>query len=145
MICFYLADCHESCQTCSGPDSSSCISCSPSMRKDVTGHCEFYSKCSVSMFMGEDEKCEPCHVNCLTCSGANEHHCLSCHPAHHLHSESILFCRLVRFVRKSGLGQHGSLVGSTTKRSWIKSQGLAVWVLSVWSLYVLSVSILYPP
>ncbi|TSL97355.1 Proprotein convertase subtilisin/kexin type 5 [Bagarius yarrelli] len=85
-------DCDRSCMTCSGPHPSSCLSCRPNMRKDVNGHCEFYSNCSLNTFKDKDGQCKPCHVSCLGCSGAEEHLCLSCSPNYYLHEEGPLYC-----------------------------------------------------
>ncbi|KAK3565727.1 hypothetical protein QTP86_014189 [Hemibagrus guttatus] len=77
-------DCDRSCLTCSGPHPSSCLSCRPNMRKDVNGHCEFYSNCSQNTYEDKDGQCKPCHASCLRCSGAEEHLCLSCRPGYYL-------------------------------------------------------------
>ncbi|KAI5622037.1 proprotein convertase subtilisin/kexin type 5, partial [Silurus asotus] len=79
-------DCDRSCLTCSGPHPSSCLSCKPNMRKDVNGHCEFYSTCSQNTFEDKDGQCKPCHPSCLRCSGAEEHLCLSCGSDVYLHN-----------------------------------------------------------
>ncbi|MCI4381190.1 hypothetical protein PGIGA_G00248710 [Pangasianodon gigas] len=79
-------DCDRSCLTCSGPHPSSCLSCRPNMRKDVNGHCEFYSNCSLNTFEDKDGQCKPCHASCLRCSGAGKHLCLSCRTGYYLHN-----------------------------------------------------------
>ncbi|KAK7135464.1 hypothetical protein R3I94_014205 [Phoxinus phoxinus] len=73
-------ECDKSCLTCSGPHPSSCLTCRANMSRDVNGHCEFFSDCSLSTFMGEDGQCQSCHKSCLRCSGASEEQCLSCSP-----------------------------------------------------------------
>lgn len=95
MWCF--PDCDMSCLTCSGPHPSSCLSCRPNMRKDVNGHCEFYSNCSLNTFEDEDGQCKPCHASCLHCSGAGEHLCLSCRTGFYLHSEFLALLFLYHF------------------------------------------------
>ncbi|XP_056135294.1 proprotein convertase subtilisin/kexin type 5-like [Lampris incognitus] len=76
--------CDGSCLTCSGPEPSSCLSCASDMRKDETGHCVWYSQCSLRSYMGEDGACQLCHPMCHRCSGSGNHHCLSCNAPHFL-------------------------------------------------------------
>uniref|UniRef100_A0A671RA21 Proprotein convertase subtilisin/kexin type 5-like n=1 Tax=Sinocyclocheilus anshuiensis TaxID=1608454 RepID=A0A671RA21_9TELE len=80
----YLDGCDKSCLTCSGPHPSSCLTCRASMRKDVNGHCQFFSDCSLHTFTDKDSQCKPCHKSCLRCSGTSKEQCLSCNPKHFL-------------------------------------------------------------
>lgn len=98
-VCVCFPDCDRSCLTCSGPHPSSCLSCRHNMRKDVNGHCEFYSNCSQNTYEDKDGQCKLCHASCLRCSGAEEHLCLSCPPDYYLLSE---FLTLLRFIRLFG-------------------------------------------
>ncbi|XP_076025577.1 proprotein convertase subtilisin/kexin type 5-like, partial [Genypterus blacodes] len=71
-------ECDGSCLTCSGPDPSSCLSCDADRRQDSSGHCVWYSRCSLHTFMSQDGECEQCHQLCHRCSGAGKDRCLSC-------------------------------------------------------------------
>uniref|UniRef100_A0A8C8JQA3 P/Homo B domain-containing protein n=1 Tax=Oncorhynchus tshawytscha TaxID=74940 RepID=A0A8C8JQA3_ONCTS len=77
---FECQDCDRSCHTCSGPEPSSCLSCGPNMRKDSSGHCVFYSQCSLRSYKDEEGDCQTCHPLCHRCSGPTKEHCLSCNP-----------------------------------------------------------------
>ncbi|KTF87486.1 hypothetical protein cypCar_00041347 [Cyprinus carpio] len=83
-------ECDKSCLTCSGPHPSSCLTCRAGMRKDVNGHCQFFSDCPLHTFTDKDGQCNPCHKSCLRCSGAGKEQCLSCNPKHLLLSKGPL-------------------------------------------------------
>uniref|UniRef100_A0A8C1W980 Proprotein convertase subtilisin/kexin type 5b n=1 Tax=Cyprinus carpio TaxID=7962 RepID=A0A8C1W980_CYPCA len=83
-------ECDKSCLTCSGPHPSSCLTCRAGMRKDVNGHCQFFSDCPLHMFTDKDGQCNPCHKSCLRCSGAGKEQCLSCNPKHFLLNQTCV-------------------------------------------------------
>uniref|UniRef100_A0A673LQY8 Proprotein convertase subtilisin/kexin type 5-like n=1 Tax=Sinocyclocheilus rhinocerous TaxID=307959 RepID=A0A673LQY8_9TELE len=83
-------ECDKSCLTCSGPHPSSCLTCRASMRKDVNGHCQFFSDCSLHTFTDKDSQCKPCHKSCLRCSGSGKEQCLSCNPKHFLLNQTCV-------------------------------------------------------
>lgn len=60
------------------------------MRKDVNGHCDDFSGCSLHTFTDEDGQCKPCHKSCLQCSGADKEQCLSCNPEHFLLNQTCV-------------------------------------------------------
>lgn len=77
-------DCHSSCLTCSDSEPTSCLTCAPSMQKDATGHCVWYSECSPSSYKDQNGKCQQCHKHCHGCNGPGKDHCLSCNSPHFL-------------------------------------------------------------
>uniref|UniRef100_A0A8C1EK54 Proprotein convertase subtilisin/kexin type 5b n=1 Tax=Cyprinus carpio carpio TaxID=630221 RepID=A0A8C1EK54_CYPCA len=83
-------ECDKSCLTCSGPHPSSCLTCRAGMRKDVNGHCQFFSDCPLHTFTDKDGQCNPCHKSCLRCSGAGKEQCLSCNPKHLLLNQTCV-------------------------------------------------------
>ncbi|XP_071385584.1 proprotein convertase subtilisin/kexin type 5-like [Centroberyx affinis] len=83
-------DCDRSCLTCSGPEPSSCLSCDTNMRKDASGHCVWYSQCSLRSYMGEDGECQLCHPLCHRCSGPGKDHCLSCNSPRFLLNDTCV-------------------------------------------------------
>ncbi|KAM4616792.1 proprotein convertase subtilisin/kexin type 5-like [Polymixia lowei] len=83
-------DCDRSCLTCSGPEPSSCLTCSSNMRRDGSGHCAWYSRCSLSSYMGEDGECQLCHPRCHRCSGPGKDRCLSCNAPHFLLNDTCV-------------------------------------------------------
>ncbi|XP_078141236.1 proprotein convertase subtilisin/kexin type 5b isoform X1 [Centroberyx gerrardi] len=83
-------ECDRSCLTCSGPEPSSCLSCDANMRKDASGHCVWYSECSLRSYMGEDGDCQLCHPLCHRCSGPGKDHCLSCNSPRFLLNDTCV-------------------------------------------------------
>lgn len=67
--------CHHSCQTCSGPSPTSCLSC----RENATFRKGVCILCLNDEYFDQDTKfCEHCHPSCGRCFGAAEDQCLSC-------------------------------------------------------------------
>ncbi|XP_076586661.1 proprotein convertase subtilisin/kexin type 5-like, partial [Chaetodon auriga] len=86
-------DCDRSCLTCSGHEPSSCLSCDTNRRKDASGHCVWYSQCSLRSYMDQNGECQLCHELCHRCSGPSKHHCLSCSEPHFLLNDTcVLKC-----------------------------------------------------
>ncbi|KAM9742841.1 proprotein convertase subtilisin/kexin type 5b isoform 1-T1 [Menidia menidia] len=71
-------DCDKSCLSCSGHGPSNCLTCDPNRRKDASGHCVWYSQCSLNTYMSPNGECKQCHTLCDRCSGPGEKRCLSC-------------------------------------------------------------------
>ncbi|XP_050300640.1 furin-like protease 2 [Anthonomus grandis grandis] len=73
--------CHEACETCTGPDQKSCVTCAP-------GHVRVLDldiclqQCPENYFENfADRTCISCHANCAGCENRPDH-CTSCD--HHL-------------------------------------------------------------
>ncbi|CAG9319085.1 unnamed protein product [Blepharisma stoltei] len=70
--------CHESCKTCSGPNSGNCLTCNNSSITLATtpGSCT----CGESQYFVSKSPlaCGDCHEDCLTCTGSGSNQCLSC-------------------------------------------------------------------
>ncbi|GAA5875551.1 hypothetical protein JCM3774_006101 [Rhodotorula dairenensis] len=70
--------CHPDCETCSGPRSTSCLSCPPT-RPVLTLSQSCVSTCSSNEYYDPaTAKCSVCDSKCATCSGASASSCLSC-------------------------------------------------------------------
>ncbi|XP_074038039.1 furin-like protease 2 isoform X2 [Leptinotarsa decemlineata] len=84
--------CHEACETCTGPDQRSCVTCSP-------GHVRVVDldiclqQCPEGYYENFAEKtCIPCQPNCVGCQDRPDH-CTSCD--HHLllyQNKCLAFC-----------------------------------------------------
>ncbi|KAM3849768.1 proprotein convertase subtilisin/kexin type 5-like, partial [Diretmus argenteus] len=128
-------DCDRSCLTCSGPEPTSCLSCTTNMRQDASGHCVWYSHCSLSSYMGEDGECQLCHQLCHRCSGPGKDHCLNCNSPHFLLNNTCVeecpmgyyadrderACQRCHFSCESCVGRHS--VQCVTCRPGLLRQG----------------------
>jgi proprotein convertase subtilisin/kexin type 5 len=66
--------CHTSCQTCSGSEMTSCLSCKPGWT--LNGTC---LSCPIGQFFDSSMvKCRECFKDCLTCSGPLSSDCVTC-------------------------------------------------------------------
>jgi len=71
--------CSADCTTCSGPNTTDCLSCTLPLYYQVkTNTCT--NSCSTGYFMSATSNpvCLSCDSTCLTCSGASNSECLSC-------------------------------------------------------------------
>jgi proprotein convertase subtilisin/kexin type 5 len=72
--------CNSSCVTCTGPDSSSCISCNTASFKILTnvtgGYC--LASCPTIAYFTSGTICLACDTTCYTCSGIGSNQCTSC-------------------------------------------------------------------
>lgn len=64
--------------TCSGHEPSSCLTCDTNRTKDASGHCVWFSECSLHSYMDQNKECQECHKLCHRCFGPEDDHCLSC-------------------------------------------------------------------
>jgi len=78
---YYTGVCHSLCDGCSGPDLADCIYCINHAHRSVTlstgvqGACE----CDANWTGDQcDQRQEPCHPSCLTCSGPDSNECETC-------------------------------------------------------------------
>lgn len=85
-LLFIFLDCDRSCLTCSGHQPSSCLSCDTHRRRDASGHCVWFSQCSLRSYMDHNGQCQECHKLCHRCSGPSKDRCLSCNEPHFLMS-----------------------------------------------------------
>ncbi|TKA56249.1 hypothetical protein B0A53_01539 [Rhodotorula sp. CCFEE 5036] len=70
--------CHPDCETCSGPASTSCLSCPPT-RPVLTSSNSCVLTCSPNEYFDSSKsKCTECDSSCATCSSASSSSCLSC-------------------------------------------------------------------
>ncbi|XP_029295190.1 proprotein convertase subtilisin/kexin type 5-like [Cottoperca gobio] len=114
-------DCDRSCLTCSGHEPSSCLSCDTSRRKDASGHCVWFSQCSLYSYMDHNGECQPCDKLCHRCSGLGKDLCLSCNEPHFLLNNTCVqecpvgyyaedkderVCERCHFSCKSCVGRH---------------------------------------
>ncbi|KAJ3604400.1 hypothetical protein NHX12_029141 [Muraenolepis orangiensis] len=83
-------DCAKSCLTCSGHESSSCLSCEGNRRIDETGHCVWYSHCSLHTYMDAGGQCLLCDPLCHHCSGPRKDQCLNCNATRFLLNNSCV-------------------------------------------------------
>lgn len=86
-LCWFVlisADCDKSCLTCSGHEPSSCSSCGTDRLLDASGHCVFYSECSLRSYKDKNGECQQCHKICHRCFGPDKDHCLSCNEPYFL-------------------------------------------------------------
>jgi len=72
--------CHNSCETCSGPEQNKCLSC-PSGRKLIINRC-ISEACPLGFYEQTDHsgrsECKKCHHHCRTCSGSSHTQCIDC-------------------------------------------------------------------
>lgn len=63
-----LKDCHYSCLTCDGPNEKDCLSCTTSLKRNLSdGKC----LCSARFYDNQvDEECKSCHFSCYFCNGS---------------------------------------------------------------------------
>ena len=76
---FLLNYCHSSCLTCFGEKDDQCLSCVNGSLID--GKC-YVNDCPDGYYMSNNQTCEKCDTNCLTCDGPSENgnnHCTSCY------------------------------------------------------------------
>lgn len=68
-----VPNCHSSCLTCSGPNSTQCLSCplnSDQSLRTYLHNNQCLLNCPVQTFKLEaNQTCAPCHVSCLNCTG----------------------------------------------------------------------------
>lgn len=86
-LLFIFPDCDKSCLTCSGHEPSSCLSCDTNRHIDASGHCVWYSECSLHSYMDHNGDCQQCHKLCHRCSGPGKDNCLSCNEPNFLLSK----------------------------------------------------------
>ncbi|GIY43276.1 furin-like protease 2 [Caerostris darwini] len=67
-------DCHSSCETCFGPLSSNCLTCTTS---HVLHNNSCFSECPSNYFFNDDNICIRCHRSCEDC--ASSFACTTCH------------------------------------------------------------------
>uniref|UniRef100_A0A4W6GCM6 Proprotein convertase subtilisin/kexin type 5b n=1 Tax=Lates calcarifer TaxID=8187 RepID=A0A4W6GCM6_LATCA len=123
-----------SCLTCSGHEPSSCLSCDTNRRKDASGHCVWFSQCSLSTYMDQNGECQQCHKLCHRCSGPGKDHCLNCNEPYFLLSTTCVkecpvgyyaedkderVCERCHFSCKSCVGRH-SVQCDTCKPGFFK-------------------------
>ena len=85
---YLLNDCHSSCETCWGDNSSQCLSCSNSFL--LNGSCNL--NCPEGYYKNKNINkniniCSECDTNCSSCDGGKENnnsHCLSCKDTYYL-------------------------------------------------------------
>lgn len=70
------AQCHYTCETCSGPGSAECLACSANYHRTLTA--AFTCICETGFYL-DLSYCFSCSFNCLTCAAASTI-CLACHP-----------------------------------------------------------------
>ncbi|EAR88128.2 zinc finger lsd1 subclass family protein (macronuclear) [Tetrahymena thermophila SB210] len=69
-------DCDSSCQSCSGPQNTQCLSCSQSLYLDQN-MCK--SNCQDGYYQNtQNNTCSKCDASCSTCSGSSPTNCLKC-------------------------------------------------------------------
>uniref|UniRef100_A0A3Q3G3Z6 Growth factor receptor domain-containing protein n=1 Tax=Labrus bergylta TaxID=56723 RepID=A0A3Q3G3Z6_9LABR len=68
----------DTCSSCSGPEPSSCLVCNTNRHKDASGHCVWYSQCSLRSYIDTNGECRHCHKLCHRCYGPGKHQCFSC-------------------------------------------------------------------
>ncbi|XP_030000063.1 proprotein convertase subtilisin/kexin type 5-like [Sphaeramia orbicularis] len=86
-------DCDKTCLTCSDQEPSSCLTCGQNRTKDASGHCVWYSECSLRSYMDQNGECQTCPKSCHRCFGSGEDHCLSCEePRFLLNNTCVLEC-----------------------------------------------------
>nr|Q9NJ15.1 RecName: Full=Proprotein convertase subtilisin/kexin type 5; AltName: Full=Proprotein convertase PC6-like; Short=aPC6; Flags: Precursor [Branchiostoma californiense]AAF26301.1 proprotein convertase aPC6B isoform [Branchiostoma californiense] len=67
-------DCDDSCDTCTGPDATDCVTCAD---EDLLQESQCVESCSSGYFQQEYE-CLKCHATCASCSGSRDDQCLTC-------------------------------------------------------------------
>eukprot|EP00058_Branchiostoma_floridae_P016157 XP_002601645.1 hypothetical protein BRAFLDRAFT_124316 [Branchiostoma floridae] len=67
-------DCDDSCETCTGPDATDCVTCAD---EDLLQESQCVESCSSGYFQQEYE-CLKCHATCASCSGSRDDQCLTC-------------------------------------------------------------------
>ncbi|XP_041642714.1 proprotein convertase subtilisin/kexin type 5-like [Cheilinus undulatus] len=86
-------DCDRTCLSCSGPEPSSCLSCGTNRQRDASGHCVWYSRCSLSSYIDDNGECQKCHKLCHRCYGPGKDQCFSCdEPPFLLNSTCVQQC-----------------------------------------------------
>jgi len=93
MTCY---DCHQSCETCSGPGSRDCLSCKEGeiieyslfsieckCPEDTFRYGDlcinsFPSECMLGQYQDSNDLCQICDKSCLTCSGPSVSQCIDC-------------------------------------------------------------------
>lgn len=85
-------DCDSSCQTCYGPDSANCITCSVSdkyLKNSTGGYC--LTSCPTIGYV-TSTSCIPCHQTCATCNNNTSSGCITCASGLYLENHQ---CRYV--------------------------------------------------
>jgi len=77
MIAGGCSPCEGSCETCSGPDQSQCLTCSSTKTLD-NGYC--IDICGPSQYRETDKSCQDCDSSCASCNGGSPNQCASCTP-----------------------------------------------------------------
>ncbi|CAJ1068427.1 proprotein convertase subtilisin/kexin type 5b isoform X1 [Xyrichtys novacula] len=86
-------DCERTCLSCSGPGPTDCLTCDKNRYKDASGHCVWYSHCSMHSYIDKNGECQPCHKLCHRCYGPGKDQCFSCNePAFLLNSTCVQDC-----------------------------------------------------
>lgn len=70
--------CHETCDTCDGPEEEDCLTCVGNLAETPEGACVCSSTDPYQFFDGTD--CANCHESCKKCNGPEANDCLSCGP-----------------------------------------------------------------
>ena len=72
--------CHETCETCSGPNEDDCLTCkniSPNGQLTLNDRKE--CRCPPGQFyLSATKRCGQCHSECLSCTGTGSDQCLIC-------------------------------------------------------------------
>ncbi|KAL4451057.1 hypothetical protein ABPG74_021379, partial [Tetrahymena malaccensis] len=89
--------CHNTCETCFGPELYQCTSCKSDLRylnqgifillsffqilqllNNITGVCLCKNGYFSLVQANQDDQCIPCHHSCATCFGPNKNQCITC-------------------------------------------------------------------
>ena len=71
--------CHADCLTCSGPNTTDCLTCRPSpasLKFFFENTCS--ASCPTNTFNNGADICLKCHDSCSTCSNSSQNDCMSC-------------------------------------------------------------------
>uniref|UniRef100_A0A7N6B092 P/Homo B domain-containing protein n=1 Tax=Anabas testudineus TaxID=64144 RepID=A0A7N6B092_ANATE len=133
-------DCDRSCLTCSGHEPSSCLTCDTNRTKDASGHCVWFSECSLHSYMDQNKECQECHKLCHRCFGPEDDHCLSCIKPYFLLNTTCVkkcpvgyyaedkderMCERCHFSCKSCIGRH-SVQCNACKPGFFKQESSCV-------------------
>lgn len=81
--------CHSTCDTCSGPSDSECMTCPP-QAYFYNGSC--LSNCFSGTYADNTSTCQPCDPSCTACMGPGNGNCSQCTSGYFINNSTCQRC-----------------------------------------------------